>query len=216
VFGVSPGPSSSFTNISADRQLTFRRQGSCYGLETFTKPKKFVEAPQFKEQRRQSLLDLAIDDIDAPIAGLITSFSKLSHVYTLQSCYGHFLYPGQMDQQHIGSIPALNDATAITYRIAYVAICLENNPLGKELYEGLSHVPEIAPDHIQFGCAEWFWERHVNSYVLQVEPWREMIKDTAMIGYDEAIYIDKVRNEFFDRLNGLIQEQISIVTLDGH
>jgi hypothetical protein len=65
-------------------------------------------------------------------------------------------------------------------------------------------VPEIDPIYIQFGCAEWFWERYPNSYVLQVEPERHMLKDACIIDHQEAIYIEKIRNAFYKRLKALI------------
>ena len=60
------------------------------------------------------------------------------------------------------------------------------------------------PENIQFGSAEWFWKRQVNSYALQVEPDRFKRQDTAILDYEEALNIEKIRNEFFFQLQALI------------
>jgi len=66
--------------------------------------------------------------------------------------------------------------------------------------KALEEIPVMAPEHIQFGSAEWFWKRQVNSYALQVEPERFKHQDRAMLDYEEALTIEKTRNEFFMRL----------------
>ncbi|MBW1858987.1 MAG: hypothetical protein JRI70_02665 [Deltaproteobacteria bacterium] len=71
--------------------------------------------------------------------------------------------------------------------------------------EDLRAIPSIDPDYVQFGCAEWFWQRHVNTYALQVEPLRHKTKDKALIGFQEALHVEKIRNEFFDVLNQMVQ-----------
>ena len=44
-----------------------------------------------------------------------------------------------------------------------------------------------------------------NSYALQVEPDRFKFQDTAIVGYKEALHIEKIRNEFFIRLYELLE-----------
>ena len=39
-----------------------------------------------------------------------------------------------------------------------------------------------------------------DSCALQVEPDRFRLQDTAIVGYKEALHIEKIRNEFFIRL----------------
>jgi len=65
----------------------------------------------------------------------------------------------------------------------------------------------IGPDNTQFCCAEWFWERQVNSYALQVEPDRFKAQDTAIVGYEEALTLEKRRNEFFIQLKELLDNR---------
>ena len=77
--------------------------------------------------------------------------------------------------------------------------------MGKELFEALKEITAIDPENIQFFCAEWFWKRQVNSYVLQVEPDRFKHKDAAELNFKEALYIEKIRNKFFVRLYELLK-----------
>lgn len=179
-------------------------------METFTELRDLVDNPHYHEQRQRSLLNLDINTIDVPIAEMVSFFTKLPYCFTLQSCYGHFLHTGQKDKHDIEPLPVSNSITTIEYRIAYVAICIENSGLGINLLQGLERIPTIDPEYIQFGCAEWFWTRQVNTYALQVEPKRYMTKDTVFVDYYEALHIEKVRNQFFVQLNKLIQKQLTI------
>jgi hypothetical protein len=71
----------------------------------------------------------------------------------------------------------------------------------------LKGITVIDPKNIQFCCADWFWKRQVNSYALQVEPDRFKYQDTAILDYQEALKIERIRNEFFVQLNELLQNQ---------
>jgi hypothetical protein len=183
-------------------------------LETFTDLKEFVANPNFIEQRQQFLRKFNVDEIDPPITELVKGFARLPHCFTLQSCYGHFLYGGQNDDYNIDALPVTNNLSNVDYRIAYIAFSIENSNSGKTLFEDLRRIPEIDSDYIQFGCAEWFWKRQVNSYALQVEPRRYMEKDQIRIGYQEALHIEKIRNRFFDRLNKLVEKQLEGIKAD--
>ena len=72
------------------------------------------------------------------------------------------------------------------------------------MYEELKGIPDIDPQNIQFCCAEWFWQKQVNSYALQVEPDRFKDRDTAYLDYREAQLIETIRNEFFIQLRELV------------
>jgi hypothetical protein len=78
--------------------------------------------------------------------------------------------------------------------------------LGIALFNELENIPSIEENYIQFGCADWFWQKQVNSYTLQVEPRRYMDKDKIQIDYQEALYVEDTRNHFFDKLRKLIKE----------
>jgi len=145
--------------------------------------------------------------IDEPIIELVNAFNELPYCFTLQSCYGHFVYSGQNDPQNLKPLPLTDTIYRVEYRIAYVAFCVEYSDFGRTLLDVLKAIKDIDPDNIQFCCAEWFWERQVNSYALQVEPERFKFKDEAILDYQEALRIQKIRNEFFAQLKVLLQKQ---------
>jgi hypothetical protein len=176
-------------------------------LETFTELKELVNNPHYQDQRRKSLASLTDVALDVPIIEIINGFNKLPYCFTLQSCYGHFVYNGQKDSNNLEPLPIKNSIAKVEYRIAYIAFCIENSLWGKELFEALKEITAIDPENVQFCCAEWFWKRQVNSYALQVEPDRFKHKDTAIIDYKEALYIEKIRNEFFVQLKELLKKQ---------
>lgn len=176
-------------------------------METFTKPRELVENPHYREQRRTCLINLNVDTLDTPLTELIQVFNQLPYCFTLQSCYGHFLYAGQNDPHNIEPLPATEIITGVEYRIAYRAYCVENSASGKRLLRALEEVPALNPENIHFGSADWFWNRQVNSYTLQVQPARFMYQDKAILGYEEALHIEQIRNEFFVRLQALSQKQ---------
>jgi hypothetical protein len=175
-------------------------------METFVEFKNMVRDPHFHEQRQRALDNLDMNLIDAPIAGLIDAFAKLPFCFTQQCCFGHFLYAGQKDRHRIEPLPASGAVRTIEYRIAYIAVCIENSASGTTLLKGLKQIPAIDPEYIQCGCAEWFWRQQVNSYALQVEPKRYMTKDTCSVDYSEALHIENVKNKFFAALNKLTYE----------
>jgi hypothetical protein len=174
-------------------------------LETFTGLKELVENPNYQMQRQKTLHALTDEMIDMPIINLVNSFNKLPYCFTLQSCYGHFIYNGQKDSRNVEPLPMRDTIAEVEYRIAYIALCIENSLLGTELFEDLRKIPAIDPKNVQFCCAEWFWERYANSYALQVEPDRFKRKDTAVVGFKEALHIEKTRDEFFIRLYRLLE-----------
>ena len=146
-----------------------------------------------------------IDMIDMPIINLIRGFNKLPYCFTLQSCYGHFVYEGQKDLHNLEPLPVAGVIDKIEYRIAYIALCIDNSASGKGLFDKLKEVTFIDSENIQFCCAEWFWNNQINSYALQVEPDRFKHQDTAVIGINEALYIENIRNNFFIRLYELLE-----------
>jgi len=163
-----------------------------------------VKNPHYQKQRRESLAGLSDDMIDEPIVDIINGFNKLPYCFTMQSCYGHFVYDDQKDPYNLEPLPATDSVDRVEYRIAYLCLCIQNSTLGRRLLESLSEISAIDPQNIQLCCAAWFWERQVNSYALQVEPDRFKHKDTAMLDYGEALHIEKTRNEFFVQLRKLL------------
>jgi len=173
-------------------------------METFTEPKELMENQYYQDQRQKSLADLSDGMIDAPIIKLINAFNKLPYCFTLQSCFGHFIYSGQNDPHNLQPLPITDTIARVEYRIAYICFCIENSTFGRRLLEALKAITAIDLENIQFCCAEWFWKRQVNSYALQVEPNRFKNKDTAILDYREALHIENVRNKFFVQLQELI------------
>ena len=176
-------------------------------METFTEPKELVENSHYQEQRQKSLAGLTDVMIDVPIIKIINGFNKLPYCFTMQSCYGHFLYNGQKDTHNLESLSVTNTIARVEYRIAYIAFCIETSDSGRRLFEALKEITVIDPQNIQFCCAEWFWKRQVNSYALQVEPERFKREDRAILDCKEALNIEKIRNEFFVQLKELLQKQ---------
>ena len=177
-------------------------------METFTTPREFVENLRYLQDRQEILEALDLRVIDQPIAELIEGFALLPQCFTLQCCYGHFLYAPGQDRHNLERLPPRYDGQ-VNYRIAYVAFCLENSTRGWAFRESLELVPSLDPDYVQFGSADWFWERYPNSYALQVEPARHMTKDHVVIEHSEALYIEEIRDLFFTRLKELLEQWLS-------
>jgi hypothetical protein len=70
----------------------------------------------------------------------------------------------------------------------------------------LREITSVDPQYIQFGSADWFWERQLNSYALQVEPEEHMTLDKCRIDYLEALHVEQVRNRLFDELTRLLRK----------
>ena len=115
-----------------------------------------MENPQYHEQRQKCLAGLDYVDIDTPIIGLIKDVNTLPYCFTLQCCYGHFLYDAQLDPRNLEPLPVTDTITDVEYRIAYVAFCIENSDSGRKLLNALKNIPSIDPENIQFCSAEWF------------------------------------------------------------
>jgi len=177
-------------------------------VETFTEPKKLTDFRGFQKQRREHLARLKLDTIEVPIVEIIRGFAKLPYCFTLQSCYGHFVHGSQEDAQNTEPLPAMDGTALVEYRIAYIALCIENNALGRALLADLRDIQSIDPEYVQFGSAGWFWERQPNTYALQVEPRRHMDKDRVVVGYEEAVHIESVRGRFFAHLERLLRVRL--------
>jgi hypothetical protein len=176
-------------------------------LETFTEPREFVDNDHYDEERQNALADPRFSSIDEPIVDLVSGFSALPHCFPLQSCVGHFLWVPRQDIYTLDPIPT-GYAGPVRYRIAYIALCIENSARGERLRQSLAQIPAIDPAYIQFGSADWFWERWVNSYALQVEPISQMMKDEAILEVEEALHIQKTRDLFFAELRRLLRREL--------
>jgi hypothetical protein len=173
-------------------------------LKTFTEPRQFVENQQYFKDRHDTLAALDLRTIDEPIVELIDGFTAIPHCFTVQSCYGHFLYSPEQDTYSLDPVPTKNTGD-IRYRLAYIVFCIDNSPAGRAFHNSLAKVPELDPDYVQFGSAEWFWKRYVNSYALQLEPTRYKRKDEAILEHAEALHIQQRRGLFFSELRDLLK-----------
>jgi len=172
-------------------------------VETFTKAREFVEHRGYARARQEAVATLDLASIDDPIKDIVEGVAVLPHCFTLQCCYGHFICASEQDPHTFEPIP-LGFSGLVTYRIAYIAFCLENSRRGQALRQSLARLPAVDPDYIQFGSADWFWERWANSYAIQVEPKAHMLKDEAILESVEAQHIQAVRDRFFEELRGLL------------
>jgi hypothetical protein len=176
-------------------------------VETFVPFIEPVENPDFAAQRGEALADVDADEIDAPIVQLITGFADLPYCYTLQCCHGHFVRDSDTDDHTLARLPDEPRDEVVLYRIAYVTWCIDTEAEGMRLMQDLRAVAAAAPGLVQFGCATWFWERQVNSYVLQVEPERFAHLDKTPLGYGEALRVQAARDDFFVRLAAVLDAQ---------
>jgi hypothetical protein len=174
-------------------------------LETFAEPREIVENPRYERDRRRVMSAFESQSIDSPILDVIQELAGLPHCFTLQSCYGHFVYAAQPDPHNLAVLPA-EDVGPVRYRIAYVALCIEQGAAGGRLRRALGEIPTIDPEYVQFGSPGYFWDRFPNSYALQVEPERFMLEDAAVIGHREALHVQRVRDRFFQRLRELVDD----------
>jgi hypothetical protein len=175
-------------------------------VETFTEPRGFIANPRYSQDHHDALAALDLSSIDGPIVDIVAGFATLPHCFTLQSCYGHFVWsPGQ--NPHTLEPTPDGFSGSLRYRIAYIAFCIENSQRGRALREALAQIPRVAPGYIQFGSADWFWERWANSYALQVEPVVHQLQDEAILGSAEAIRTQAARDAFFRELRAVLAAQ---------
>jgi hypothetical protein len=174
-------------------------------METFAPPREFVTHARYARDRQTALSRLELADIDVPIVDIVESFVALPHCFTLSCCHGHCICSPDQDQRSLDPIPP-HHAGPVRYRIAYLALCIENSGAGLTLRESLARVPAIDPDNVQFGSPSWFcrrWPRH-NVYALQVEPARFMDQDEAVLETAEALHVQRTRDLFFRELRTLL------------
>lgn len=168
----------------------------------------FVKNKRYVQDRENTLAALYLDTIDEPIVDIVAGFAGLRHCFTLQCCYGHFVYAPEQDLRRLEPIP-FDFNGLVRYRIAYIAFCLEESRHGETLRDSLARIAAISPDYIQFGSVKWFWEHCVNSYALQVEPIAHQFKDEAILEPVEALQTQTVRNHFFRELRALLHREMS-------
>jgi hypothetical protein len=176
-------------------------------METLCKPGALIDNPSFARQRDDSLAELDLRTIDAPIENLVRAFARIPFCFTLQSCFGHFLPEGEEEERRLEPLePRPSDTKPVVYRIAYVALCIEAGERGRALIRRLEKLTGLDPDYVQFGSAGWFLERQVNAFVLQVEPERFKHLDRCTLDYREALHVQRTRDRFYAGLESVIRD----------
>jgi Uncharacterized conserved protein len=178
-------------------------------METYTSVKPLVFNPGYSTGRQNALDQLKVEiragRIDPPLIDILTMISGLPCCYTLQSCFGHFVHEKQRNEQNFEPLARYEGTVAeVTWRIAYMAFCIEDSPDGRALCSALQDLTTIDPNNVQFGCADWFLEQCVNSYVFQVSPERFRYQDTMILSMQEALQVEHVRDLLFQRLCRII------------
>lgn len=173
-------------------------------MQTYMPLQDFVANPSFGAQRRAALDKLRPEDIDPPIRETILAMNRLDYCFTLQCCWGHFVFPGNLDEHNLNPLPDQDPGCVIRYRLAYVALCLDNTAQGHAFLAGMRDISRMDPACIQVGCAQWFWNSQVNSFVIQAELERHQHQDTANVNFEEARRLDKARDLVFQGLQGLL------------
>jgi hypothetical protein len=176
-------------------------------METFSSPRPFVPSGGYSRDRRDCLAALDLAAIDEPLVDLVSGFAELPHCFTLQCCHGHFLCAPGQDPRSLDRIPS-GHRGRVRYRIAYVALCLENDRRGRALRRALARVPDVDPDFVQFGSADWFWRRWPNSYALQVAPAAHRHEDEFRLEASVAFRLQETRDLFFGRLREVLAEEL--------
>lgn len=176
-------------------------------METFTAARDFVKDSGFAHAREKSISALDLASIDEPIVDIVAGFAALPHCFTLQCCYGHFIHDPAQGQHSLVPVPPEHSGS-VRYRIAYLALCLENSTRGRELRQALERIPTVDRNYIQFGSADWFWQKWNNSYALQVEPRAYMLKDEATLEADEARRTQQARDLFCAELRALLAAEL--------
>jgi hypothetical protein len=67
----------------------------------------------------------------------------------------------------------------------------------------------------QFGSANWFWERWVNSYALQVEPVAHRLQDEVILEPAEALHTQRARDLFFRELRARLDAELNEHAVDS-
>jgi hypothetical protein len=184
-------------------------------METFAGPRPFVDNPGYEGNRCVALETLrsliATGKIDPPLVDLMTLFSRVSHCYTIQSCFGHFVHERESDEHTTARLaPYHGMISTVFYRIAYIAFVLEKSENGLVLCHDLRALALRNPGYIQFGSAGWFWEQSVNTYQIQVAPKREKEKDSFWVTYDEALRLENVRDLLIREMAAIARNHIRL------
>lgn len=175
-------------------------------MQTYIPPKPIEDYPEFQSDRQRALSSLDTSLIDHPLISLINKLNTLPYLFTLQCCFGHFLSD---ENKEISEFDKFLPSTKVTYRLAYIAFCIENSPSGKNFVTQINDtLPVVGPELVQFCSAHWFWDQWINSYALQVMPERFKDQDIAVIDFHEIVTIQQARDLVFEHLKILLEDSL--------
>lgn len=182
-------------------------------MQTFTPPRPFVTHQDYWRDRERTLegLSKVIQErkIDPPLLPLMQECISIPHCFTLQCCYGHFVHRCAPDLENLVPISSFEEPVGpIRYRLAYIALCIENSRNGYALYHDLSGMTGMDPECIQFRSADWFWDQMPNTYCIQLEPERLKEEDSGLVSWKEALRIEELRGPFFSGLGEIVHRHM--------
>lgn len=175
-------------------------------MQTYTKARAIEVDPDFDAERDATRAGLDLDALDEPMVPLVRDLNRLPHAFTLQCCFGHFVGEGETDTHTLAPPPPTGRKT-MEYRIAYVAFCVRGDERGQAFVEAVRGLRELDPKYIQVGSADWFWNRRVNSFVIQVGPKRGRKRDTMPLDGKEIRHVSHVRTQLWRRFATLVQQE---------
>ena len=176
-------------------------------MQTFTEPRQLETNPDFAAQREHALAHLDLEALDCPLVDLVQRISAVPWCFPVESCCGHYVIMDGENRRVYDQLPPLGGgANRVLYRVAYLALCVDDSPAGLDLLRDLRAVPSIAPEQVQFGCVDRFWDRQVNSFVLQVVPWAHRFVDDVLLSPAAAAEVEEARSWFFARLDDLVRD----------
>ncbi len=191
--------------LSSDGHVSRLLRTIRWHVQTYTQARPLVVDSGYEARRRVSLADLedilSAGEIDAPIVSIIERISLIPYCFTLQSCYGHFVVGNGLSTDSVKQISHdMKRGSTIRYRLAYMAFCIQNNPSGLRLLKDLKAIAREDPEYIQFGSATWFWNRCVNSYVLQAGSVEHVSEDSFEMGIAEALRVEAARDMLYAKI----------------
>jgi hypothetical protein len=176
-------------------------------VQAFTEPRIPEPNQDFARQREEALVRLDLEGLDCPLRDLVSRLAEMPCCFPVESCCGHYAILDGGRRRVFDSLPPLNGSTtSVLYRVAHVALCLDDSPSGRDLLRELRAVPAIAPERVQFGCVDHLWERQINTFVLQVVPWPHRFVDDVLLLPAEATEVEEARRWFFNRLDDLVRD----------
>lgn len=179
-------------------------------METYTRARPVEPNDAFEAQRAAATVGLDATDIDEPLVALVADLNRLPHCFTLQCCYGHFVGEGDQDPRSLKPPPPMGKRS-LQYRLAYVAFAISDDDRGRAFLEAVHDLRDLDPRYIQVGSADWFWDRQVNSFVIQIGPRKMRKVDFMDLDGKQVRHVSHVRTQLFRRFAALVERELEDV-----